>query len=806
MPSLADLRQRLTDLSPKTGRVREETMTFWTTPWAWRDLDGVYVGHDGSVWLYRELTLAPLEWEDGDVRLATGRPLAELLSELGASSRDYGKGIKTLSSNREIHLLSIIWEDMAQPSDNITDELRSFQEAALTFTAPRKTLVIGVRLRSALASTESSKTLLDQVKDGVTHGIGEAVPNLDNYAKDRQTITKLLSRHDARPPRREVLSQMESWFNLGQGPDPVLYETKDCVYHDESGDRIEFAAVRQFNNPVMHAPDAQWLLDAATHRAGAEVVSIRAELQPATVARSRLRRSQRRVREQMEEEAATGDIDRPENSETFNLASEVESYYTGGREPLLSNCSIITAHRATDDTDETYIDLLRADYNIDVTPLALRQLAALSETLPCSPIRVNPHLQDVSVPMIAYAGLQGFSSLGDSSGLHVGVINPDGVPCKLEPFAAAASNAPPSMAILGDSGSGKSYLMQLLATQATLNGINTVFINPKGFETLSPFAELVDGTVVNLSKLEEEGGYFDPFRFTEPEMAAEIATAHILEVLGNTSGHAGGGFTAQQEIGLGDGLKRGALDGARCVTDALRYVNDPEVRAQVEAQMNASTLFALGIGKTPTRPLDARQGLTLIEFDRPLGLPGPGKDPRAYTRAERIAVATLQLITRASLEMLAKSGDGGALFLDEAHHFLGSDQGLEHLRLLAREGRSRNLWPVFATQQVSDIIAQGVDLEGYLSRVFAMQLSDAKEAAAALELCGLEATRARIDWLSDVRAQPQEDGTVRPAQALHRDLRNRHAALMIGPVPPAAHQAFTTNPEERRKREQAEGQ
>jgi len=309
---------------------------------------------------------------------------------------------------------------------------------------------------------------------------------------------------------------------------------------------------------------------------------------------------------------------------------------------------------------------------------------------------------------------------------------------------------------------------------------------------LKPFADLVEGTVVKMSELEESrSGYFDPFRFADPEMAAEIATNFILQVLGNT-GVAGMGFSAEQELRLGSGLKNGARAGARCVADALQYVEDTDVRRMIVEQIASSALFSIGISTTPAPRYQGRKGLTLIEFDRKLDFPEKGKPPSSYTRSERISLAAVRLVTRASMEILVGSG-GGVMVVDEAWTFLSSSEGLAALQQIGREGRSLNLLPIFATQRVDDLLRDGIDMEGYMSRVMVMKLTDEREARAALTLCGLEPTQGRINWLRN--AGPKNG---RPAMGLHRDLSKRHAAVYIGPVPPSAHVAFTTNPAERK--------
>jgi hypothetical protein len=1126
-------------LGTKAGTEDRERATLWTTPWRWRTDDGLYVGHNKDVWTYMVLPLAPLQWEDPDVRLQVGSPLATLLEELGDTSRDLG-GVRAFSRNREIHLLAITWEAPAKIPDGTPAELHDFLASTLDFTVPYKALYVGVKLRSNVAAAVAKQKggLLSHLKAYTTAALGEEVPDLDAYENDINVVHAILARNGARVPDREELSHLESWYNLGRGPDIAIQETKDTLYVDDF-DVIELAAVRRFERPVMQAPYAQWMLSAATHPDGPSVISVRGMLEPATVARTRLRRTQRRFLHQLEEQAATGDLERSEDSQTLNLAKQTEDYFVNNGEPLIADCSIVMARR-TRAVEDTYIDELRSQYGIEVTPLQHRQLAALDETLPCSSKRVNPFLQDLNIGMLSYAGLQGFSNLGDRKGVYVGLTDPDYTPCWLDPYGAPNANLPPVTAVFGDPGSGKAqpldakiltpngwvtmgdiavgdqvigsdgrpttvigvypqgmrpiyrvvfndgsstecdeehlwtvntstgisrgrewktltlaelresmleksgkrhwripvvapvqferadlpldpyllgallgdggltvrvgfssvddeildevrralpagadlahragcdygivrlnrrgkngagpatpnpvlnalralglmgkgshekfiptvylhgsveqrvallqglcdtdgyvtcsgstveltttskalatglaelaqslggtarinakatagrdawrvglslpaeiqpfrlsrkrdallprvkyhparsiaeivyvgekpaqcikvsaadqlyvtdeyvvthntFLCQTIATQATLAGHQVIMINPKGFDSLSPTADLVGGTVVRMSQLESSGGYFDPARYAPtPAMAAEIATNHIMSVLGPD-------FSPSQERKLGVGLTRGFVAGARCVAEALRYVDDIEVQQAVQEQAESSTTFSLGIGTQPMPVLgSATGGFTLIEFDRKLDLPDSSTPVNAHTRAQRIALAAIRIVTRASLEILARSG-GGVFILDEAWTFLSSTDGLATLQQLGREGRSLNILPIFATQRVADLIKEGVNLEGYLSRVFVMKLMEEREARAALTLCGLEPNQQWLQWLKKAGPRRAEgDVPGRAALALHRDLQNRHAAVMIGPVPAAAREAFSTNPEERRQRQ-----
>ena len=333
------------------------------------------------------------------------------------------------------------------------------------------------------------------------------------------------------------------------------------------------------------------------------------------------------------------------------------------------------------------------------------------------------------------------------------------------------------------------WLIQMIATQVALDNKTCIVINPKPSDSLAPFAQAVGGRVVSMSQLESAGGAFDPFGYAAPETAAEIATDHILSVLGQ-------GWTQAQELDLSRGLTRGAHAGARCVGEALEYVSDAEVLDNINAQVEGSTLFALGVSFKARAGFGVGGGgLTLIEFDRELGLPDAGTKQSEYNRTQRIATAALRLVTRASLEILMRA-KGGTMIVDEAWTFLSHPQSLAALERLGREGRSQRVLPIFATQKLADITSR--DLDSYISRVVVLQMETRKEADAALTLCGVEASEDNLAFLRTAGSvKPSEDSQGRPSMAIHKDLRGRHSAILVGPVPGWCPEVFSTNSKDR---------
>ncbi|WP_395105146.1 ATP-binding protein [Actinomadura sp. SCN-SB] len=808
---MAHLRATLRRLAGvgRAGRSEADTATMWTTPYAWRTADGIYVGHNGEVWMYRALPLSPMKWEDPEQQLTLALPLARLLSELGGTSRQPIGGLATLSSNRNIHVISITWDDQVVPPPENAAALRSYQAGAFGFLAPRRALLVGVLLRSSLMDKASRtdrnasgaakfKALTELVKES----IAEDVPNLELYRKDIELLQVIFERANARPPTRQELDHLESWYNLGRGPDAVLEELPTRLRVHGLGE-LEMSAVMRFDQPILESPHSQWAMEAVSLPGDApHVISIRAELEPANLTRARARRAQRRIMANMQEERKTQDLEKVELSKTFRQAKEVEDYLAGSNQPMLANCSIVMA-REVSGAAQTYIDYLSQVYGIQMKPLEHRQIQALEETLPCSSVRVNPFLQDVNVPMISHAGLQSFSHLGDGTGVFGGLIDPDGTPFFVDPLGAPRRNLPPVFGIFGDPGSGKTFFAQSVALQSALNGLPVIFVNPKGGDSLYGMVDyarklgLPSGRV-SMAALEESPGAFDPFRYAPPTIAAEIANVHILAALDDHRD----GLTLPERLALGSGLKRGALNGARCVWDALRYVPGEEaerLRGLVEQQMEASSMFALGIALKPLPRLDMTQLLTLVDFDRDLGLP-EGKSPSEYSVSERIGLAAVRLVIRASLEILI-SNRSGVLVVDEAWTFLSQAEGLASLQRISREGRSLNILPVFLTQRIADVVTK--DLESYLSRVLVLKLNERKEAEAALSLCGLQPTPERIADLREFGPLPPENGEPgRWARGIFRDLAGRHAQVVLGPTPPEAAAAYSTHPEDRRKREE----
>ena len=319
IPRVLTMRQ----VGGRAGSVDSDASTFWTTPWAWRDEQGLYIGWNKEAWLYWQLPINPLLWEDPSQRLEVGSSLVGLLAELGDLNVDNSMGLAILSNARQVHVVSVSWEEPGRPAPDVAPDLADFQSACLDFLIPHKALFVGVRLRSesALAAVKYKgfKGLLEQAKDLGSRTLGEEVPSRELFDADREKVERIFRRHGAFAPTQAAATQLEAWYNQGRTPD-VLVQVADESLYVADFDQFEFSAVMRFKEKTMVAPHSQWVLDAVTHPSGPKVVSIRGELQAPSIARSRARQAQRRIRAQIEEEMATGDIERMEDTIAFEQA------------------------------------------------------------------------------------------------------------------------------------------------------------------------------------------------------------------------------------------------------------------------------------------------------------------------------------------------------------------------------------------------------------------------------------------------------------------------------------------------------
>jgi hypothetical protein len=118
-----------------------------------------------------------------------------------------------------------------------------------------------------------------------------------------------------------------------------------------------------------------------------------------------------------------------------------------------------------------------------------------------------------------------------------------------------------------------------------------------------------------------------------------------------------------------------------------------------------------------------------------LQLPEPGTDRAAWTRTERVSVATLALVAALALRLI--SGDRSRhklVVLDEAWVLFASSQGRALLNRMVRLGRAFNATVLLVTQRLDDL----GELAELVGSFYLFGQDSRAEAARGLEQIGLD--------------------------------------------------------------------
>lgn len=509
-------------------------------------------------------------------------------------------------------------------------------------------------------------------------------------------------------------------------------------------------------------------------------------------------------------------MERAEEQETLSQLTSMESGYATGGTPSVIETSIIAAFSGRN-TSGTY----DAGDNYGLAHLQTmggRQLRALSEMMLCSAVRSNSNLHDLPSQTIACAGLQSLSQIGDSDGAVIGFTERDRQPARLSPTAASAGDSAPIAGVLGQTGSGKTMVLLWLASQFSEmknkhNGRNlpNIIIDLKQTSDHSPIVKALGGRVLSLDDLATADGIFDPLRFAEDAESGVEMAANMLMLV-----NPWGPRKLTYETPIQRALMIGVTNGADCIGEALRIAleedeNTPaEMVADIFSLAESSTFFRACVGmQNGGTGLRVADGLTLIKLGRQ-SLTLPSGTEKELTRSQRVSIALVQMMVYGSAMALA--GRKGVLHLDEAWMFLLGEAKAQ-VEQLGRLARSQDILPILYTQRVTDLVK--AELEGYISRLFILYLSDEREAQAACKIAGLEPTEERIKRIRAPRTignsatpnplsmQALRDASgkvIRGSVAIYRDLANRAVPIeIVLPTPFLA--LSSTNPDDIARRD-----
>jgi hypothetical protein len=371
------------------------------------------------------------------------------------------------------------------------------------------------------------------------------------------------------------------------------------------------------------------------------------------------------------------------------------------------------------------------------------------------------------------------AAVGSKGGIYLGFDPLAGRPVRFDPTEAPRDSRPSAVLLTGTLGSGKTIAAQVIAHAALLRGSLVVDFDPKPDHRLDGLAEL-DGEVrvLELSADPEHRGKLDPLAIGLPELREELASSYLLELLRDPP--------PSWEVAIDRAVRdavRGGEERLPSVVDRLRGADAPGAREAAEALEVISDFglgrlgFSDGAGGEDAVAMSA---LTTIRMPG-LNLPEPGTDRAAYTRSERVSVATLALVAALALKLI--SGDRSRhklVILDEAWALFASSQGRALLNRLVRLGRAFNATILLVSQRIEDL--------GELAQLVGVTLifgqDSVRAAAAGIEAIGLDPGE---------RGLAQRVTEYRRGRCLMRDLDGRVGEVQVDPLP-ALLAALDTSP------------
>ena len=366
-----------------------------------------------------------------------------------------------------------------------------------------------------------------------------------------------------------------------------------------------------------------------------------------------------------------------------------------------------------------------------------------------------------------------------------------GAPVHWHPGYGPATNRSGSIAIVGKTGSGKTYLLKSL-TYFTLGlGGRVLAVDRTAMGEYGQLAPLMPGThqVVRLG--DRSDVCLDPMRVFGGEERIRYAVG-FLSLLSGTSP------TQPQGAALAEAVRRVAEHPSARLGDVVEELlaegADDDDALAVGKKLRIFTRGGLGdvaFGDGPGVRLDA----DYLVFHLP-GLDLPDEETlrnehlaRQLLPEQVFSMALLYLVAAVARHVaFADRRRFSAILMDEAWVLTASPQGRQLLLETVREGRRHNAGLWMASQDPRDILDDRLaDLMG--SR-FVFRLAPGA-AQAGLRLVGMDATESAIQLL--------EEANRAEGQCLYRDIDGDVGLVQILEAPFAElHEAFDTNPERSR--------
>jgi hypothetical protein len=465
--------------------------------------------------------------------------------------------------------------------------------------------------------------------------------------------------------------------------------------------------------------------------------------------------------------------------EDRELAREYEAILSSVARPPMLRASISLGLGAADpETLEARITTLRERYGEVVLhrPRGLQHALFLDHLPRPDGGSVGDYRRQMTTEQVAASVPLATAAVGSAEGVYLGYDPVAGRPVRFDPTEAPRDSRPSAVLLSGTPGSGKTIAAQVIAHAALLRGSLVIDFDPKPDHRLAELSGLKEGEVeiLELSADPVHRGKLDPLRIGLPELREELASSYLLELLRDPH--------SSWEVAIDRAVRDAVRADERSLGQVVARMRESAAPGAMDAAEALEVVADFGLARLGfSRPEEGEarlltegggRGPSLITIRMPgLNLPDPGTDRAAYTRSERVSVATLALVAASTLKLISGDRDRHkVVLLDEGWVFFASSQGRALLNKLIRLGRAFNATVLLATQQVEDL--------GELAQLVGTTF-----------LFGQDSPRAAARGLEEFGLDPEEGGLAsrlteyRRGRGLLRDLDGRWGEVQVDPTP-----------------------
>lgn len=483
--------------------------------------------------------------------------------------------------------------------------------------------------------------------------------------------------------------------------------------------------------------------------------------------------------------------------EQLNVATMLEYTIDKDRMPWVYSRHRITVFGETNEEAvsraRTIIESYR-DLGIDVAWPSGDQFDLMCESMPGDVVRSKSYYQRQELAIIGGGMPTASSETGDRIADKSGWMGPYlgrttsrvVTPVFFAPHVAMARNNPPGVAIIGQPGGGKSFLAFTLAYQMALQGIWTIYIDPKA--DAKPMGNLKGlGSPRVFDLREGNDGMLDPFSMGDNVGESILLALETLKLL------LGSNYSEEREEAINHAVKTiaaGPNPSLAKVVDNLLASDSVAARnlGSILDTMRGLPFARLCFAPTSGVRLRPEDGLTIVTL-LGLNLPSTGTKTEDLSYENRLAVSVMYLLTRYARQLMLNldKSHPKAICIDEAWAITSTPQGAKLIPEVARMGRSHNTALVLVSQNAGDLMEESVT--NSLSTKFAFRSTIPGEIDDVMNLFGLELDQGYQGAVRDLRN----------GECLMQDMDGRVARVQIDAWNRELFDTFNTNPETRGK-------